>query len=156
MSGSTTTPAPTPKPSAAAKAAAAIPVPVTPVEAMDSARLVSNKLSAFLSTSLAYAGAAGKCRWHHAKAIGLSDAHRAAIAWIIAEEVIDSRGGLSRVKQLWLDSITNGTKLTGKDRERNDGPGTGPQALPGEAEDQGDADRPAGLRDQPAAAVACR
>lgn len=114
MRGSTT-PAPTPKTSAAAKAAAAIPVPVTPVDAMYEARLVSNKLSALLS-SLDHPGAARKCRWHHAQAVGLSDAHRAAIAWIIAEEVMDSRGGRSRVKQLWLDSVTTGTKLTGKDQ----------------------------------------
>lgn len=102
--------------SAAEKAAAATPVPITARDAMASARLASNDLNAFLPTSLAHAGAAGKCRWHHAKAIGLSDASRAAIAWIVAEEVMNSRGGLSRVKQIWIDSITEGTKLTGKDR----------------------------------------
>ncbi len=115
MSGSMT-PVPTPPTSARAKAAAAVPVCVNPADAREAARLVSNRLSTFVSSSLAHAGGAGKCRWHHVKAIGLSDANRAAIAWIIAEEVMDSRGGRSRVKQLWVDSVTTGAKLAGKDR----------------------------------------
>jgi hypothetical protein len=92
-------------------------VPVDAVEAMKSARSVANKLDALLSSSLAHAGAAHTCRWHHVKAIGLTDAQRAAVAWIIAEEVMESRGGRSRVKQLWLDSVTTGTKLIGRDRD---------------------------------------
>ncbi|WP_396912746.1 hypothetical protein [Mycolicibacterium sp.] len=93
------------------------PISVTAVDARLAASGASNKLGAFLSSSLAHAGGPGKCRWHHAKAVGLSDVHRAAIAWIIAEEVMHSRGGLSRVKQVWIDAVATGTKLAGTDQE---------------------------------------
>lgn len=115
MSASTTTPPP--NRGAAATSAAIFPISVVPVDAMQAARMAQNNVGAFLSTSLVQEGAAGICRWHHAKAVGLSDAHRAAIAWIVAEEVMHSRGGESRVKQMWIDAVVAGEKLTGADRE---------------------------------------
>lgn len=57
----------------------------------------------------------GRCRWHHSKAVSLSDRKRAAVAWIIADAVMESRGGNSDVRIKWSTAVENGIKLSGSD-----------------------------------------
>lgn len=93
------------------------PVPI-PVDAVTAARFASNqanRLTNLMTTSLVHTGAPGACRWHHAKAVGMSDDGRAALAWIVADNVMKSRGGNSTAHALWRNAAMSGIKLTGTD-----------------------------------------
>jgi hypothetical protein len=93
------------------------PMPCPASQAMLRANAVSSRLDTFTTSKLEDTGVGGDCRWRHARAVGLTDENRAAIAWIIAEAVMDSRCGNSNAKTMWSTAIVNGEKLTGKDAE---------------------------------------
>ncbi|MFF2819577.1 hypothetical protein ACFVT9_29160 [Kitasatospora cineracea] len=62
-------------------------------------------------------GVGQKCPWNLVLAVGMSPTERAAAAWIVADEIMNSRTGTDRLTYtLWRESAVAGTKLTGTDR----------------------------------------
>jgi len=59
----------------------------------------------------------GKCMWHLGTVTGLDQTHRAAIAWIVANAIMDDRGGGSRAAATWRSAALAGSRLAGSDRE---------------------------------------
>jgi len=60
---------------------------------------------------------AGQCSYRVVSLIGLSDKHRAALAWIVTRAIMQSRcGGANAIYALWEDAALTGRLLTGADR----------------------------------------
>lgn len=59
----------------------------------------------------------GKCLWHLGTAVGLDLTQRAALAWLIAQAVMERRCGASAALETWRTAALRGTKLTGTHRD---------------------------------------
>jgi len=75
------------------------------------------KLTNFLSIAQKTPPTAQACTWHLGTLIGLAQAERAAVAWIVAEAVMKYRGGNSVVYPTWRAAALAGEKVTGTTRE---------------------------------------
>lgn len=122
MSGTSTPAKKTAKKATAASAAKAkvvtpepAPIPIPAIDALLTAGAQSDQLGAFTDAVLDDTGAGGVCHWHHAKVVALRDDQRAAIAWIVAQAVMQNRTGGASAFDLWYKAILTETKLSGKD-----------------------------------------
>jgi len=76
-----------------------------------------NKLTNLVATLQKTQPAPSKCVWHLGTVIGVSQTDRAALAWLIADAVMEQRSGGSKASGLWRDAALAGTKLAGTDRK---------------------------------------
>ncbi|MFF1819735.1 hypothetical protein ACFVWG_20715 [Kribbella sp. NPDC058245] len=75
--------------------------------------MATNLLSIVQQTEIA----PQKCRWHLGTVIGVSGPKRAALAWIIANAVMDQRSGGSRAATLWRTAALAQAKLASPERQ---------------------------------------
>jgi len=61
--------------------------------------------------------ASKKCVWHLGTVVGLGQADRAALAWLIADAVMSHRAGGSKAADIWRGAALTGGKLIGPDRQ---------------------------------------
>ena len=76
-----------------------------------------NKLTNLVATLQKTQPAPSKCVWHLGTVIGVSQTDRAALAWLIADAVMEQRSGGSKASGLWRDAALAGTKFAGTDRK---------------------------------------
>ncbi len=91
------------------------PVAASVAEAVAHSR--GNKLTNLITTVQKSQPAPSKCLWHLGTVIGVDQAERAALAWLIADAVMENRSGASKAAGLWRDAALAGTKLIARDRE---------------------------------------
>jgi len=85
--------------------------------AAETAGKYGNRVTNLVTTVLKAPPASAECLWHLGTVIGLGQAERAALGWMIADAIMTHRGGKSRVADLWRNAALTGVKLTGNDRE---------------------------------------
>jgi hypothetical protein len=81
------------------------------------AHTYGNALTNLVTTEQQTQPTPSQCVWHLGTVIGLGQAERAALAWLIADAVMTHRAGASKAAGLWREAALTGKKLTGTDRE---------------------------------------
>ncbi|GAA1152966.1 hypothetical protein GCM10009673_00110 [Nesterenkonia sandarakina] len=93
-------------------------VPAVTAAAAEATATAHNRtLTSFLTTDQKTQPTSQKCTWYLSTAVGLTPVERAAVAWIIAEALMQNRGGKSMVYQTWRTAALANVKLTGTPRE---------------------------------------
>lgn len=112
-------PAGSDKPLKSKKGVSTLPEPpavqVSAIHAMSAAGSQGNRLGAFTDVAVEDPNEGGKAKWHHAKLVGLSDLDKAAVAWIVAQAVMESRTGGNNAYTSWFVATATESKLTGAD-----------------------------------------
>lgn len=91
--------------------------PVLAIDAETTAIAHGRKLTNFLNVVQKAPPTAQKCAWSLGTAVGLTSLERAALAWIIAESVMRSRAGNSRVFEIWRNAALKNVRLAGLEYE---------------------------------------
>lgn len=89
------------------------------VRAADAAAARGGRLSDLLKIEPQSSEDAGKCSWRLAMLDDLLPDERSAVAWLIAEAVLRSRGGRSTLRDEWRQAAVTGTRLAGIARTRH-------------------------------------
>lgn len=84
--------------------------------AEQAARSHGNRVTSLITTVQRTQPKSGKCVWHLGTVIGLGQAERAALAWIIADAIMSHRSGSSDTADIWRGTALTGGTVTGRDR----------------------------------------
>jgi hypothetical protein len=93
------------------------PPKVSALAAEAAAQGIAGKVTALLSVVQKSKPTPGKCQWHLGTVIGLDATQRAALAWLVAQAVMERRCGASSALSIWRTAALSGAKLTGTDRD---------------------------------------
>ncbi|MBN3511464.1 hypothetical protein JYB55_21780 [Mycolicibacterium septicum] len=97
----------------------AVHVPTLAADAAEeAAQSYGNKVTNLITTVQRTQPESGKCVWHLGTVIGLGQAERAALAWLIADAIMSDRAGYSNAADVWRDAALRGETLTGRDRQQ--------------------------------------
>ena len=92
------------------------PPKVSAAVANATAQSQAGRLTSLISVVEKPQSASNGCVWHLGTAIGLDPTQRAALAWIIAQAVMERRCGASTALSIWRSAALSGNKLAGTDR----------------------------------------
>ena len=104
--------------SAVASAAVTVPppIPVTALAAHAEATTHAEQLTGLLTSTIVHPGGPGTARWEHAAAIALAPTKRAAMAWLVADAIMESRAGESGAHAIWRQAALAGTRVPAGER----------------------------------------